>query len=132
MTLMNDTCLSGRITKDPELVPTEKSKAVSFTLAVNREFSKEKTADFIPCVCFGQPAEFLAQYVKKGDLIELQGRIQTRNYQNKNGGTVYVTEVVANRVGLLAKVQGQAEQSTITHTHTVEETVNISDDDLPF
>lgn len=129
---MNDVCLSGRITKDPELVNTEKTKAVNFTLAVNREFSKEKTADFIPCACFGQTADFLSQYVKKGDLIEVQGRVQTRSYTSKNGGTVYVTEVLANRVGFLAKVQGQAEQSTITHTHTVEETVNISADDLPF
>lgn len=134
---MNDVNLTGRITKDPELHETEKMQVVNFTLAVNREFSKEKEADFVPCVTFNHSATYLANYVKKGDMLEVQGRIQTRSYQSKNGDTIYVTEVVASRVGLLVRANVQAPQESQTpcaptHTHTIEETVNIPDDDLPF
>lgn len=137
---MNNVNLTGRITKDPELHETEKMQVVNFTLAVNREFSKEKEADFIPCVAYNNSATFMSNYIRKGDMIEVQGRIQIRNYQSKNGETIYVTEVVSSRVGLLAKnhpqVSSNPQPRTITHTHTTEEIItvpdNIADDDLPF
>lgn len=140
MTLMNDVCLSGRLTKDPINNQTQNTQITSFTLAVNREFSKEKTADFIPCVAFNQTAKYIIQYIKKGDLIEANGRIQVRSYQGKNGETNYVTEVIVDRVGILAKVQSQQEHkptepqspNTIIHRHITEEKVTIPDDDLPF
>lgn len=134
---MNDVNLTGRITKDPDVRTTEKSQIVNFTLAVNREFSKEKECDFISCVAFNNQATFISKYITKGDLIGVHGRIQVRNYQSKNGDTVYVTEILCDRVEMLSKVQGHQQvnnqnQSTITHIHTREETVSISDDDLPF
>ena len=139
---MNDVCLSGRLTKDPINNQTQTTQIASFTLAVNREFSKEKTADFIPCVAFNQAAKYIIQYIKKGDLIELNGRIQVRSYQGKNGETNYVTEVIVDRVGLLSKVQSQSQSqeeptetkssNTIIHRTITEEKVTIPDDDLPF
>ena len=139
---MNDVCLSGRLTKDPINTQTQTTQIASFTLAVNREFSKEKTADFIPCVAFNQAAKYIIQYIKKGDLIEMNGRIQVRSYQGKNGETNYVTEVIVDRVGLLSKVQSQSQSqeeptetkssNTIIHRHITEEKVTIPDDDLPF
>ncbi|WP_080280169.1 single-stranded DNA-binding protein, partial [Streptococcus pyogenes] len=91
--------LVGRMTKDAELRYTASQVAVAtFTLAVNRRFKEqngEREADFINCVIWRQSAENLANWAKKGALIGITGRIQTRNYENQQGQRVYVTEVVA-------------------------------------
>lgn len=112
--MMNSTCLVGRLTKDVELRYTPSNVAVAtFTLAVNRTFkneSGEREADFINCVMWRQQAENLANFAKKGALIGIIGRIQTRNYDNQQGQRVYVTEVVAEQFQLLESKGQQSNQ----------------------
>ncbi len=111
--LINNVVLVGRLTKDPELRFTGNGAAVAtFTLAVNRNFTNQngdREADFINCVIWRKPAETLANYAKKGTLLGVTGRIQTRNYENQQGQRVYVTEVVADNFQLLESRQ-QSEQ----------------------
>ncbi|KAF1125760.1 single-stranded DNA-binding protein [Streptococcus agalactiae] len=103
--MMNNVVLVGRLTRDVELKYTQSNVAVAtFTLAVNRPFKNEageREADFINCVIWRQSAENLANWCKKGALIGITGRIQTRNYENQQGQRVYVTEVVAESFQLL-------------------------------
>jgi single-strand DNA-binding protein len=102
---MNKIVLIGRLTKDPELkfTPGTGTAVATFTLAVDRRFSKDnqKEADFIPIVVWGKQAESTANYMSKGKLIGISGRIQTRNYDAKDGTKRYVTEVVAEEVQFL-------------------------------
>lgn len=99
---MNSVVLIGRLTRDPELryAPESQLAVANFSIAVDRPFSKdkEKTADFIRIVCFGKQAEFCERYFFKGKQIAIQGRLQERSYQDKNGETKYISEVVAERV----------------------------------
>ena len=142
--MLNNVVLVGRMTRDAELRYTPSNVAVAtFTLAVNRTFKNEngeREADFINCVMWRQQAENLANWAKKGALIGIIGRIQTRSYDNQQGQRVYVTEVVAEQFQLLeSKGQGnqgqqrQAQQqapdfSRIANTNPLD----ISDDMLPF
>ncbi len=102
---MNRVVLVGRLTKDPELRYTPSGVAVAtFTLAVNRAFTNQqgdREADFINCVIWRRPAENVANFLKKGSLAGVDGRIQTRNYEGQDGKRVYVTEVVAESVQFL-------------------------------
>ena len=97
--MLNNVVLIGRLTKDPELRYTPNNVAVAtFNLAVNRRFKNNEVvheADFINCVMWDKSAENLSNWIKKGNMIAITGRIQTRNYENQNGQRVYVTEVVA-------------------------------------
>lgn len=102
--MLNRVTLVGRLTKDPELRRTSSGKAVaSFTLAVNRNFKTGdgQEADFINCVCWGKVAENTANYCSKGSLVSIDGRLQTRNYENNQGQKVFVTEIVADSVQFL-------------------------------
>lgn len=103
--LINNVVLVGRLTKDPDLRYTSSGSAVAtFSLAVQRSFtnqSGEREADFINCVIWRKPAETLANYTRKGSLIGVEGRIQTRNYENQQGQRVYVTEVVCENFQML-------------------------------
>jgi len=105
MSGMNRVVLVGRLTKDPELKYTPSGVAVcSFTLAVNRNFSNqagEKDADFINCIVWRRPAENAANFLKKGSLAGVDGRIQTRNFEGQDGRRVFMTEVVAESVQFL-------------------------------
>ncbi len=95
---MNNVILIGRLTKDCDLRYTAGGKAVAtFTIAVDKFSNGEKAADFINCVVWEKSAEALANYTKKGSKIAVKGAINTRNYENKEGTRVYVTEVVADR-----------------------------------
>ena len=140
--MMNSTCLVGRLTKDVELRYTPSNVAVAtFTLAVNRTFKNEngeREADFINCVMWRQQAENLANWAKKGALIGITGRIQTRSYDNQQGQRVYVTEVVAETFQLLeSKGQGnqqrQSQQQAPDFSRSASTNpLDISDDMLPF
>ncbi|SDL57260.1 single-stranded DNA-binding protein [Streptococcus equinus] len=103
--MINNVVLVGRMTRDAELRYTPSNQAVAtFTLAVNRNFKNqngEREADFINCVIWRQQAENLANWAKKGTLIGVTGRIQTRNYENQQGQRVYVTEIVADSFQIL-------------------------------
>ncbi|ANY73660.1 single-stranded DNA-binding protein [Paenibacillus ihbetae] len=103
--MLNRVILIGRLTRDPELRYTPSGVAVTqFTLAVDRPFTGqggEREADFIPVVTWRQLAETCANYLRKGRLTAVEGRIQVRNYENNEGKRVYVTEVIADNVRFL-------------------------------
>lgn len=143
--MMNSICLVGRLTKDVELRYTPSNVAVAmFTLAVNRTFKNEngdREADFINCVMWRQQAENLANWAKKGALIGITGRIQTRSYDNQQGQRVYVTEVVAEQFQLLESKgqqgnqtqQRQAQQQTPDFSRSATTNpLDITEDMLPF
>jgi len=99
---MNKVSLTGRITKDPEIRYTANGMAnLMFTLAVDRQVrdaSGNRQADFISCVAWGTTADFMSRYVRKGNILAVVGRIQTRNYQGQDNQMHYVTEVVVENV----------------------------------
>ncbi|WP_274654915.1 single-stranded DNA-binding protein [Paenibacillus humicola] len=103
--MLNRVILIGRLTRDPEMRYTPAGVAVTqFTIAVDRPFSSqqgEREADFIPIVTWRQLAETCANYLRKGRLTAVEGRIQVRNYENNEGRRVYVTEVIADNVRFL-------------------------------
>lgn len=101
---INRVVLIGRLTRDPELRKTQNGTSVcSFTLAVNRRQNQDGTqdADFINCVAWNKLADNIQLYQKKGNQLGIEGRINTRSYDNQQGQKVYVTEVVAENVQFL-------------------------------
>lgn len=159
--MLNRVVLVGRLTRDPDLRYTPNGVAVAnFTLAVNRPFTNQqgnREADFINCVVWRRPAENLANYMKKGSQVGVDGRLQTRTYEDKDGKTVFVTEVVADSVQFLESKGAQASsggqgspgfqpQPTYNPNQNQNqgnqqeddpfqddgEPIDISDDDLPF
>lgn len=110
--MINSVVLMGRLTSDPELRTTQSGKSVaSFSLAVDRDFqqSGEKQADFISVVAWGKTAEFIDKYFRKGRMIAVVGRIQTRTYTDKDGNNRKVVEVVADKASFTGE---KAEPST--------------------
>ncbi|KKE78303.1 single-stranded DNA-binding protein [Oceanobacillus caeni] len=103
--MLNRVVLVGRLTRDPDLRYTPTGVAVAnFTLAVNRPFTNQqgnREADFINCVAWRRQAENLANYMKKGSMVGVDGRVQTRSYEGQDGKTVYVTEVLAESIQFL-------------------------------
>ncbi|WP_445506812.1 single-stranded DNA-binding protein [Niallia sp. 03190] len=144
--MMNRTILVGRLTADPQLRYTPSGVAVAtFTLAVNRNFSNqqgEREADFINCVVWRKPAENVSNFLKKGSLAGVDGRIQTRNYEGQDGKRVYVTEVLAESVQFLEtrnQTNNQLNQQNNNQSNRQFEDpfapgnqIDIRDDDLPF
>lgn len=100
---MNSVVLIGRLTRDPEVryIAESGSAVANFSLAVDRPFAKEKTADFFNISVFGKPAENCGKYLAKGRLVGIQGRLQTRSYETKTGEKRYVTDIIAERVEFL-------------------------------
>lgn len=110
---MNRVILKGRLARDVELRTTASGKSVaSITLAVNRRFQQEgqPTADFIPCVAWGKTAEVMSQYLYKGREIALEGRMQIRSYEDKNGNKRYVTEVMVDSFEFCGSSNGGGSQ----------------------
>ncbi|KRL01651.1 single-stranded DNA-binding protein [Liquorilactobacillus capillatus] len=103
--MINRAILVGRLTRDPDLRYTANGVAVAtFTVAVNRQFTNqqgEREADFINCVIWRKSAENFANFTHKGSLVGVDGRIQTRSYENQQGNRVYVTEIVVDSFSLL-------------------------------
>lgn len=111
---MNSVILIGRLTKDPEIAYLDSGTAVGkFILAVDRivKSGNERQADFIRITAFGKQAVNCAKFITKGKQVAVEGRIQTGSYQNKNGDTVYTTDVIANRVEFLSGGRAQNQQS---------------------
>lgn len=144
--MVNNVVLVGRITRDPEVRPTQTGSVVSFTLAIDRIGSKDsqQQADFIPCIAWNQTAQFIGNYVKKGYMLSVEGRIQTRTYQDQTGTTRYVTEVACNRVqNLTPRNSNQSNTNSNYQNYQANNqgndvdpskgfTSDVSDDDLPF
>lgn len=132
--MLNAVSLVGRITKDPEVRYTNTQKAVtSFSLAVERDFKAQdgsKQTDFINIVAWGKTAEFVGKYVGKGRLLGVAGRLEVRNYTDKNGNKQFVTEVIASNVYAL----DSAKQTQQEHGYTEAPMAELDDDeaDLPF
>ena len=150
--MINRVVLVGRLTRDPELrKPTNDFSVTNFTVACDNRFSKqeENKTSFINCVVFNKSAEFLSNYGKKGSLVGVEGRIQTRSYDDREGKKVFVTEVVCDSVQLLeSKAQSEqreANQGYHNDPYARQDAYepqpkqnddfggfNINDDDLPF
>ena len=154
--MINRTVLVGRLTRDPELRYTQGGTAVaSFTLAVNRQFTNsqgEREADFINCVIWRKAAENFVNFTNKGSLVGIDGRLQTRNYENKQGQRVYVTEVVVDNFSLLESRNANSSDGTNDNSNKApnynqsknsntnvsdpfadnSKPMDISDDSLPF
>lgn len=114
--MINRAILVGRLTRDPDLRYTSSGVAVAtFTIAVNRQYTNqqgEREADFINCVIWRKAAENFANFTHKGSLIGVEGRIQTRSYDNQQGNRVYVTEVIVDSFSLLeSRSQSEHQQS---------------------
>jgi len=138
--MINNVVLVGRLTRDPELRYTPSNVAVAtFSLAVSRNFKNQAgdyEADFISCIMWRQQAENFANWLKKGALVGITGRIQTRSYDNQQGQRVYVTEVVAESFQTLEKKDNSANNASMENQipPSFEKTnpMDISDDDFPF
>lgn len=148
--MLNKVILMGRLTRDPELRTTPQGASVcSFSIAVDRGYvrqGEERQADFINIVAWRSTAEFVSKYFVKGQMIAVVGRIQTRNYDDKDGKRVYVTEVVADEISFAdSKRDGGQAQSPATYTTAAPQAPQqvqppVSDgfqvvpdeDDLPF
>lgn len=138
--MINNVVLVGRVVREPELRYTPQNTAVAtFTLAVNRRFKNaqgEREADFINCVLWRQPAENLANWAKKGTLVGITGSIQVRNYENKEGQRVYVTEVLADNFQMLESNSNKTEKGKSKSNQDKDpfagSPMEVSDDDLPF
>ena len=155
--MLNRVVLVGRLTRDPDLRFTPNGVAVAnFTLAVNRPFSNqqgEREADFINCVVWRKPAENVSTFLKKGSLAGVDGRVQTRSYDNNEGKRVFVTEIVAESVQFLepknsqnnnsdnsqgnygSNDSGSGKNRSSGYDHdpfSNDGSIDISDDDLPF
>ncbi|AQZ45591.1 single-stranded DNA-binding protein [Paenibacillus larvae] len=133
--MLNRVVLIGRLTKDPELRYTSSGIAyTSFTLAVERPFKTngDKETDFINIVTWRQAAEACANYLRKGRLTAVEGRIQVRNYENNEGRRIYVTEVVAEHVRFLEYSKKNNDTQNAEDSSNQESApVDISDG-LPF
>lgn len=161
--MINSVALTGRLTRNVDIRYTQSGTAVgSFTIAVDRQFRSangEREADFINCVIWSKSAENLANFVKKGSLVGVEGRIQTRTYDNAQGQKVFVTEVAVESFALLESRQASQNGTEYQHatnraatvisdgSHTKSKTslndskdpfankgkpIDVSDDDLPF
>lgn len=138
---MNNVSLTGRITRDPELKYTPNQKAyIMFTIAVDRGYKDaqgNKLSDFIPCVAWNSQAEFIGKYVKKGNLIEITGTIQSRMYQNQQGENRVIIEVVLDSVSNLTpkpkeEVPAPQEPSKFNPQYEIPQQNIVDDDGLPF
>lgn len=137
--MFNSVILSGRLTADPELKTTPSGISVtSFNVAVNGPKNKdgEQRTDFITVVAWRSTAEFIAKYFRKGNLIGIEGSIQTRNYEDKNGNKRTAFEVVADRVHFLESKRNDTQQGNDIPATQNADTTDFAeigtDEDLPF
>lgn len=131
---MNCVNLIGRLTKDPDIkyTQTNNTAIANFTLAVNRRFTKEgqPTADFINIVAWGKTGEFCSKYFQKGMQVAIQGRIQTRNWEDDQGQKHYATEVIAEQC-FFADSKRES-QNDMQFENSAPATNNFDDEPLPF
>ncbi len=137
---MNSVVLIGRLTKDPEIryMPDNQKAVATFSIAVDRPFAKEKTADFFNIVVFGKPAENCGNFLVKGRLVGIQGRIQNDSYTTQSGEKKYKTDIVADRVEFLewgdkAQKSGGFNEASKGNAQIPEGFQALDDDDeIPF
>ncbi|MBE6790519.1 MAG: single-stranded DNA-binding protein [Ruminococcaceae bacterium] len=141
--MLNSIIIMGRLTADPELRSTSSGLSVSsFTVAVDRNYvrsGEEKKTDFINVVAWRQQADFVSKYFRKGSMIAVQGSLQTRNYEDKNGNKRVAYEIVADQISFCGS---KSESGTYNNEATNASSYNnssaddfssvVDDDDLPF
>ncbi len=128
---MNNVVLVGRLCRDPELRYTQNGMAIArFTLAVNREYSKEKEADFINIVVWGKSAESCGNYLKKGRLTAVTGSMRNNNYEDRNGVKHYGMDVIASRVEFLEWEDRKSSDQTVNQYDGFESLEDL--EDAPF
>lgn len=143
--MINRVVLTGRLTRDVDLRYTQGGAAVAtFNLAVDRRFTNqqgEREADFVSCVIWRKPAENFANFFHKGSLVGIEGRIQTRNYENQQGQRVYVTEVIVENFSFLESKSSTGNgsyQNNRPQNNTSDpfanngKPIDIQNDQLPF
>lgn len=137
---MNNVSLIGNLTRDIEIKMTTTNKVISsFTLAVSRKSKNAQgdyETDFINCVAWEKTADLLNKYTRKGSKVGVTGEIRTRNYEDKNGKKVYITEILVNGVTLISKL-AQSNNNTYSFdsdisTDTFDSNIDLNSDDLPF
>lgn len=127
---MNTVILIGRLTRDPELkyIPSTGTAVGTFSVAVDRTQSKEKTTDFFDVVVFNKLAENTANYLTKGKMVAVKGSIQNNNYTDKEGNKRYSTKIVADSVQFLSPADSQSGS-----TKSIEDGyAELSEEDVPF
>lgn len=137
---MNNVVLIGRLTRDPEIryMSNNQMAVANFTIAINRgkdRNGEDRGADFPRITVFGRRAENCERFLAKGRLVGVQGRIQTGSYTNKDGATVYTTDVVADRVEFLEwgdRNEGAGTSQNYTEPQIPEGFCAVPDDDIPF
>lgn len=134
--MLNSIIIMGRLTSTPELKTTSSGLSVtSFTVAVDRRFQKqgeEKQTDFLNVVAWRQTADFVCKYFNKGSMIAVQGELQTRNYEDKNGNKRAATEIVADNVSFCGgKKEGAAAEPAGSGNYDYDFTAD-DEDDLPY
>ena len=131
--MINRVVLVGCMTRDPELRRTPQGDAVTtFTLAVNRNYTSrdgQQQADFINCIVWRKLAENVERYCSKGSLVGVEGRIQTRSYENNQGQRIYVTEIVCDSVQFLETKKAENNNQNYDN---VQHSFDIKDDDIAF
>lgn len=148
---MNKVILMGRIVRDPEIKYSSgatQTAIARYTLAIDRAKktqSNDQSADFIPCIAFGNQGEFASKYLKRGIKVAVIGRIQTGSYTNKEGKKVYTTDVIVDEhyfaeskngsgqnAGMTATGQTQTNSNTSTNSGWLNIPEGFEDDSLPF
>lgn len=132
---MNVVILIGRLTADPELKTTNNGVSVtSFSIAVDREYTKEKQTDFINCVAWRNNAEFISKYFTKGQMIALRGTLQQNNYTDKDGNKRTSYNVVVDSANFCGgKEKNTSLDINFSQVNTSDfEEVDMSENDLPF
>ena len=141
--MLNSIIIMGRLTADPELRSTSSGLSVtSFTVAVDRGYvrpGEEKKADFIPVVAWRQTADFVSKYFRKGSMIAVQGSLQSRSFEDKNGNKRVAYEIVADQVSFCGSKSesGTGNYDTANHSSYNNSSADdfssvVDDDDLPF
>lgn len=137
---MNNVSLIGNLTRDIEIKMTTTNKVITnFTLAVSRKSKNvqgDYETDFINCVAWEKTADLLNKYTRKGSKVGITGEIRTRNYEDKDGKKVYITEILVNGVTLISKL-AQSNNNTYSFdsdisTDTFDSNIDLNSDDLPF
>lgn len=144
---MNKAFLIGRLTRDPELRYSSSNAAIAnFSIAIDRQYTNgqgQRETDFINIVAFQKQAENIKKYVGKGSLVAVDGRIQTRNYEDKDGKRVYVTEVIVDSIDFLQSRKDESKQETTKTENTKQKlsddvfsefgsSIEITDNDIAF
>ena len=134
--MYNKTILMGRLTKDPDIRSVPSGKTVAqFTLAVDRPFLNQqgqREADFIPIVVWGKAGELVGQHTKKGHRILVEGRLQIRNYEDKNGTKKWVAEVICSNVKFLEKLEKTEPKSMDGMGTDITESQPFDSENVPF